>query len=999
MGISPDRPILYVDGVQRQWKVGSLTVNQSINQRSGCDFTLVEDPGEDITIERGTPVQVVDINGAFEDEVIFNGMVERVSRKAVVAPDDRGIYIECRCVDVHYFADKRTLSGSFAGQSAGQTVRDLVRTTLHEENLYDHPYPGAMIAWSRNDLLGYWRLANNADDDSWWAYSPAATHGTDKGSPTYTVENSALPGADFVEADASPVNDVNMGGHVDLDGSSDYIETGRGGDAIATHSSDGGFTVSVWVRETGVSSGQQTAMSCGNSDSFADGNDFIFSLRRETDANGSRMQGFALDHSGNLVTVTDPDALPQDVWVNYILVADDDGEEVRLFRDGVIVARTAAPGGVHLSTNGNPPVNIGASPSGTADFWGGHLSEAVLIGRALSTYAAGVVYRAASRSVLALVALNDPYFLLPLNDAADDNFARDISVANKVSPYTNDPTRDYVPALVDGGTAVDFDGVDQGVVVEGTGSLFNQGVSITISCWIRPDDVASTQRIICEDDSTAKDGMWGLSLGDPGSGEVRFFIRGASTVNLDTTGSPISADTIHHVVGIYDVDDGTREIWVDGTKVASDTVEAGGTFGDTGITTTVAFDHDHANAFDGTLQHAAVMPSRLPTGEVDEIEDIWLKGSDYYNPNHPGVPASRAEPGTAIEQVVFNYVDGGDALAKLAEVSEFEYFVDPMRTIHFHSRGGNCCRASFTVSGADTLVGNLDLLIETPKYRNRQYVKGGRGQTAELTEHVEITSVDQTSFLTGYPIATEPEVYEDVNGDGSFTQRTVGIRGISESDDYYWSKGEVGVTKDRDRADFAQAGGQIRIVYTGLYPLVAIAEDTDEVENLRRIERAGTGRVDSVVEESSIDTREQGFDLASFQLARYAQRAETVKLTTRAAGLRPGQVVTIDIPRLDISAFDALIEQVDFDEFGGMEFRYSIKAVSGATLRTWHKFFSEPAKKLIVPQDRVNINEDEIASTLTTYSESVSVTEDDTMTEHTCVVLSDPGPSLPFTLC
>jgi hypothetical protein len=72
--------------------------------------------------------------------------------------------------------------------------------------------------------------------------------------------------------------------------------------------------------------------------------------------------------------------------------------------------------------------------------------------------------------------------------------------------------------------------------------------AFTIAAWVKTTDRTQPgQRIVADDENNAT-GNWGFSLGDPGTGQLRFFLRQGAVFILDTpAGSPIANATWYYV--------------------------------------------------------------------------------------------------------------------------------------------------------------------------------------------------------------------------------------------------------------------------------------------------------------------------------------------------------------------------------------------------------------------------------------------------------------------
>ncbi len=98
----------------------------------------------------------------------------------------------------------------------------------------------------------------------------------------------------------------------------------------------------------------------------------------------------------------------------------------------------------------------------------------------------------------------------------------------------------------------------------------NKTSSFSYSGWFRTTDRTRTgQRIICDDETNGSGGH-AISLGDPGAGRIRFYIRGVGGTSLD---SPVlvANNVWYHVTVTYNTSTGFKAIYLNGSLVASTT--------------------------------------------------------------------------------------------------------------------------------------------------------------------------------------------------------------------------------------------------------------------------------------------------------------------------------------------------------------------------------------------------------------------------------------------
>lgn len=98
----------------------------------------------------------------------------------------------------------------------------------------------------------------------------------------------------------------------------------------------------------------------------------------------------------------------------------------------------------------------------------------------------------------------------------------------------------------------------------------NKTTSFSYSGWFRTSDRTRTgQRIIC-DDETNGNGCHAISLGDPGAGRIRFYIRGLGGTSLDSP-TLINDNTWYYFTATYNTVTQFKTIYVNGSLVASST--------------------------------------------------------------------------------------------------------------------------------------------------------------------------------------------------------------------------------------------------------------------------------------------------------------------------------------------------------------------------------------------------------------------------------------------
>jgi len=336
-----------------------------------------------------------------------------------------------------------------------------------------------------------------------------------------------------------------------------------------------------------------------------------------------------------------------------------------------------------------------------------------------------------------------------------------------------------------------------------------------------------------------------------------------------------------------------------------------------------------------------------------------------------GISAGTIQTGPTIKEAVLPYVRASDVLDKLAERAGFTWHINSAKKLYFVARTTTAAPFSIT---QHMLKHSSGITHGNPKYRNRQYLRGGKAVTTEQTETFTADGVIQT-FAVGYPLAKVPtSIKEDA------AVMTFGIKGIDTAKDYYWSKGDEVIV-----AAVAPANGvAVEIKYYGQYDILVLVENDAEVAARAAIEGAGTGYVEAIDDDTSIIDKDDAIDAAEAKLDKYSMAGKQVRFDIITYGLAPGQLVPVTTARYGLSATDLLVTEVNTvsTDIGLV---YKVTAVKGPVIGGWEKFFGD----LIKSKDDVRLtvgDANQILIIMAPYDENWEWSESVTETVWACPV-------------
>ena len=282
------------------------------------------------------------------------------------------------------------------------------------------------------------------------------------------------------------------------------------------------------------------------------------------------------------------------------------------------------------------------------------------------------------------------------------------------------------------------------------------------------------------------------------------------------------------------------------------------------------------------------------------------------------------EAGYNVTGISFNYKKCSDIMEQLSELAQFVWYVDYNGVLHFKSP--STIGQAPTVTDKIISSAGLDIQNKNNAYRNRQYVKGAVAETGEITQIFYGDGANQ-AFTLGYRLAEKPKIY--VNGAYIYEDDIV-LKGYNESAPWYYQKQDAVILQNPAHEPLAK-GVELKVVYKGIFPIVAITESQAEVERNKAL-GAGTGVIEVVDDESDITSLGTAISTAVGRLWKYCGNTYQVTFTTSAKGFDVGQ--TVDFNTGDLVDTGYLIDSIEVIDDMAVVW-YKVKAVKGALSESW----------------------------------------------------------------
>ena len=272
-----------------------------------------------------------------------------------------------------------------------------------------------------------------------------------------------------------------------------------------------------------------------------------------------------------------------------------------------------------------------------------------------------------------------------------------------------------------------------------------------------------------------------------------------------------------------------------------------------------------------------------------------------------------------VNSIAFNRITLSECLRKLAELVNYNWYVDYYKDIHFVASNGE--PAPFNAVDGNYIRDSLTTQRDITQLRNRVTVAGGEVPTIARTVHHAGNGTTAT-FATQYKFATLPTV--TVGG----VSKTVGVdfKDLDASFQCMWDFNQkvIRFTAGNIPAD-PGTGTNIEITGAPLLPILVNIPDSASI--------ASYGEYEFAITDKNITTENQAIERALAELRAYANSISEGQFATYRAGLRSGQVIRVTDSLRGLNE-DFVIQKVAYRYLSPNAAYDGVWSVTLATLKT-----------------------------------------------------------------
>lgn len=339
-----------------------------------------------------------------------------------------------------------------------------------------------------------------------------------------------------------------------------------------------------------------------------------------------------------------------------------------------------------------------------------------------------------------------------------------------------------------------------------------------------------------------------------------------------------------------------------------------------------------------------------------EDESIFDIITDLLSSYAPDFDADNVDSTFNIEKIVFNQVPLSTCIQRLADIVQYDWYVDENKSIHFFSKYTNTAPYNLTDTSGNYVHKSLKRKIDGTKIVNTVKVRGGEYDEVSRYENIITVNGDnQKSFTIDYKMSGL-RVWLDT-GAGYVAQDV----GQSFKDDFT-SYDVLQSFQDRSiEFENSLADGDL-IKYDGFRKarVFAIAQDPTSV--------ASYGIIDKMIRDNSIQSNDIARKRATAELYTYAEELIEASFETYTSGLQPGMLINLTSTKRNCDN-DLIIKTVTFTAITPFEFKYKVDCISTKTYD-----LIDILRKLLEPEP-LDADENEVSEEIFADTAEITIQE------------------------
>ncbi len=326
-----------------------------------------------------------------------------------------------------------------------------------------------------------------------------------------------------------------------------------------------------------------------------------------------------------------------------------------------------------------------------------------------------------------------------------------------------------------------------------------------------------------------------------------------------------------------------------------------------------------------------------------------------------GFTTNNVDATKVIESINFNYEPFSSVLTQLADLINYDWFVDFDKDIHFFAKDATDAPFGLTDTNGNFLFESFVLRKDNKQVKNVIFIRGGEYLGTNFTSEFISDGIQN--------IWTLPNRYDELKMN---VTGEIWDGGIDEKDDinkfdYLWSNDEKFIQFRSDR--IPNDTSSIRISGRPKLPVRIKLRDADSIADMVSSE-GGTGEYEFLIVDKTINDKQGARDRARAELDSFKATLSEGEFITRTSGLKAGQKININSAAFGVNN-DFIINKVAATLRTENSFKYKVSFITTRTLGIIDFLRSLALKDT----KEIVINENEILDLMESFDESMAMSE------------------------
>lgn len=328
----------------------------------------------------------------------------------------------------------------------------------------------------------------------------------------------------------------------------------------------------------------------------------------------------------------------------------------------------------------------------------------------------------------------------------------------------------------------------------------------------------------------------------------------------------------------------------------------------------------------------------------------------------PGFTTDNVDCPLPIEFSAFNYEYPTKVIQQLADLVEYDWYVDKNKSIHFFARGSRPAPFNLDDTSGNHFYDTLTITKDISNLRNSITVRGGTFSGNERTDSQEADG-EKTVFILPFKYKN---ISININGGADLTVGIANIHNFIDNPDK-----EVLYSFSEKTLEFPTpltAGDVINVTGNPELPVIVQVNDPTSAQKY--------GLFEFKIIDSSIDSKTLARERARAEIKAWGDTINEGQFVTDVAGLVPGHIININSTIRDIDD-DFIVSRITSTMKDAHTMKHSVTLVSNETFG-----IIEFLQNLLISKDKdLRLNASDVVDKVTIFFDEFNLRDTIILTE------------------